>query len=80
MFSFIKTAMILISDDDEKGTCVYKIDPAGYYWGFRACSVDVKKILIRYSYDCCDDFEIFAKLIKGTRVFISLNRFRSKFI
>lgn len=36
-------SMILIACDNEKGTCVYKTDPAGYYCGYRAISVGVKQ-------------------------------------
>ena len=35
--------MTLISFDDELGPCLYQIDPAGYYRGYRAISAGVKK-------------------------------------
>ena len=35
--------MTLISFDEESGPCLYQIDPAGYYRGYRAISAGVKK-------------------------------------
>lgn len=35
--------MVLIAYDEDKGACVYKTDPAGYYCGFKAISVGVKQ-------------------------------------
>ena len=42
VFSFIAD-MVLIAYDEENGPCVYKIDPAGYYCGYRPISVGVKQ-------------------------------------
>jgi 20S proteasome subunit alpha 1 len=37
-------SMMLIGVDDETGPCVFKTDPAGYYCGYKACSVGVKQV------------------------------------
>jgi len=35
--------MIMIGMDEESGPCVFKTDPAGYYCGYKACSVGSKQ-------------------------------------
>ena len=37
------SGMILVGIDEEKGPQLYKTDPAGYYCGFKGCSVGVKQ-------------------------------------
>ena len=39
----IISGMILVGIDEEKGPQLYKTDPAGYYCGFKGCSVGVKQ-------------------------------------
>jgi len=36
-------SMMMIGIDEETGPCVYKTDPAGYYCGYKACSVGSKQ-------------------------------------
>jgi len=36
-------SMMMIGIEGEKGPCVYKTDPAGYYCGYKACSVGSKQ-------------------------------------
>jgi len=37
-------SMMMIGVDDETGPCLFKTDPAGYYCGYKACSVGVKQV------------------------------------
>ena len=37
------TAMILIGPDDERGPQIFKLDPAGYYTGYKATSAGQKQ-------------------------------------
>ena len=43
VWSNIIPGMILVGIDEEKGPQLYKTDPAGYYCGFKGCSVGVKQ-------------------------------------
>ena len=36
--------MILVAIDDETGPQLYKMDPAGYYCGYKATSAGVKQL------------------------------------
>lgn len=36
--------MILIGNDEEQGQQIFKLDPAGYYTGFRATAAGQKQV------------------------------------
>ncbi|PSN42545.1 Proteasome subunit alpha type-6 [Blattella germanica] len=45
-------SMILIAYDDENGPCVYKTDPAGYFCGYRAISINFRLSLSQLAITC----------------------------
>ena len=66
--------MILVGIDEEKGPQLYKTDPAGYYCGFKGCSVGVKqteansflekKIKKKHAWTQSETIEV-SKVLKG---------------